>query len=250
MQSSDETAGAMMAQSGRSAVGRDPENLRFILYSEARDWSVYPELQESPTSAMGNSRNHEPEPSSAFAHIHKTDLPLASTRDLRFYCIPSSYFRALWNPLWRPIRLHGNVFDGRSLTKWIYGWTAHVFGEGSYQLHTARRFGDKVLKLGAALSALEHCEWMMEKNVPGEVKLAGWRLWALLEWIIGAFMHLAEMQLAVSPQEGGRLEEEFVDCLCWEMIRGQRLYRAVDVFMVETKKWCGEIGRYSDSVLV
>lgn len=54
----------------------------------------------------------------------------ANTRDIKRHNIPNGYYLKYWDPDEEPIRLLGNIFDARSLGKWIVDWTFARHGEG------------------------------------------------------------------------------------------------------------------------
>ncbi|OWP02417.1 hypothetical protein B2J93_3205 [Marssonina coronariae] len=231
------------------------EDLRFIFYHEFRDWQIYQELQESYQALFDENEAemltgaYIPEQAETSTFItHSPYTPPATVYDLQYYHIPASYFHTFWHPQRNPIYLHGNVFDGISLANWIYNWTTYTFKDDSYQMNTVKRFGGKVIKLGSALSDMEHAKLPIKKNIPRDISDVGFALWAELENIINDIMTLAEDRLQAS-KKGGRLEVEFVRRFCHEMIAGNEFYRPIDDFLKQTEVWCKKARLHPDLAL-
>lgn len=55
----------------------------------------------------------------------------ATEKDARLHKIPDHYCLGQWDPNEKPITFLGHVFDTNSLGKWIFDWTAQIYGGGS-----------------------------------------------------------------------------------------------------------------------
>jgi hypothetical protein len=234
-----------------------PRELRFIFFREFRDFDTYQELQESyqalfdeketAASPISDPVTEKATPTSTFI-THSPYTPEATLWDLKHYCIPASYFHKFWHPQRVPIYLHGNVFDGISLTNWIYNWTAYAFRDDSFQMSTVRRFGKTVIKLGSALTDIEHASPQVKSSLPKDLYDQSGTLWAELEDVINDIMSEAEKRLDRS-KKGGRLEVEFVSRFFHEMVAGQKYHQAIDKFLKEAEEWC-KIVRFHDDFIM
>ncbi|KAH9220722.1 hypothetical protein DL95DRAFT_382648 [Leptodontidium sp. 2 PMI_412] len=219
-----------------------PEDLRFIFFRETRDFNSYRELQESYQALFDEAEGYnavnfsKPENTTTFI-THSPYTPPATMFDLQYYRVPASYYHTFWHPQRVPIYLHGNVFDGISLTNWIYNWTAYTFKDNSYQMNAVRRLGKTVVKLGSALSDIEHAKPAVKAKLPRDLYDESGVLWADLENIINDIMSEAEDRLEASKQ-GGRLEVEFVSRFSHELIAGNKYYRPIEKFLKKTEAWC------------
>jgi hypothetical protein len=234
-----------------------PRELRFIFFREFRDFDTYQELQESyqalfdeketAASAISDPVTEKATPTSTFI-THSPYTPEATLWDLKHYSIPASYFHKFWHPQRVPIYLHGNVFDGISLTNWIYNWTAYNFRDDSFQMSTVKRFGKAVIKLGSALTDIEHASPKVKSSLPKDLYDQSETLWAELENVINDIMSEAEKRLDRSKR-GRRLEVEFVSRFFHEMVAGQKYHQAIDKFLKEAEEWC-KIVRFHDDFIM
>jgi len=232
-----------------------PEDLRFIFYRETRDFNSYRELQESYQALFdeaggGYNRvdSNRPENTTTFI-THSPYTPPATIYDLQYYRVPASYFHTFWHPQRVPIYLHGNVFDGISLTNWIYNWTTYTFRDSSYHMNAVQRFGTTVVKLGSALSDIEHAKPSVKANLPKDLYDESGALWADLENILNDIMSEAEDRLEAS-KKGGRLEVYFVNQFCHELISGKRFYQQIDRFLKKTEAWCKKARFHPDFIML
>ena len=232
-----------------------PEDLRFIFYKETRDFNSYRELQESYQALFdeaGSGHNsvdfNRPENTTTFV-THSPYTPPATVYDLQYYRVPASYYHTFWHPQRVPIYLHGNVFDGISLTNWIYNWTTYTFRDSSYHMNAVQRFGTTVVKLGSALSDIEHAKPAIKANLPKDLYDESGALWADLENILNDIMSEAEDRLEAS-KKGGRLEVFFVNQFCHELIAGKRYYQPIDRFLKKTEAWCKKARFHPDFIML
>ncbi|KAK0117219.1 hypothetical protein ONS96_013053 [Cadophora gregata f. sp. sojae] len=232
-----------------------PEDMRFIFYKETRDFNPYRELQESYQALFDEAEGgynsvdfNKPENTTTFI-THSPYTPPATMFDLQYYRVPASYFHTFWHPQRVPIYLHGNVFDGISLTNWTYNWTAYTFKDDSYQMNAVRRFGKTVVKLGSALSDIEHAKPAIKASLPKDLYDESGVLWADLENIINDIMSEAEDRLDAS-KKGGRLEVEFVSRFCHELIAGRKSYHSIEKFRNKTESWCKRARFHPDFIML
>lgn len=233
-----------------------PEDLPFIFHREFRDFDKYQELQESSQALregqkLGRSRKKKSNPSSRTCSFvtQKEYIPPATLGDLQYYRIPASYFHKFWHPARVPMYLHGNVFDGISFTHWIFGWTAYIFRDDSFEMSTIKRFGKQVIKLGSAMTDIENADYSVKRKIPRPLYDESGRLWAELENIVNDIMSESEDRLA-KKRRGGRLETEFVTRFCKEMIAGDKFYRPIETWLKQTDDWCKKVRFHKDFVLL
>ncbi len=233
-----------------------PEDLPFIFHREFRDFDKYQELQESSQALRegkraGRSRKKKYDPSSRTCSFvtQKEYIPPATLGDLQYYRIPASYFHKFWHPARVPMYLHGNVFDGISFTHWIFGWTAYIFRDESFEMSTIKRFGKQVIKLGSAMTDIENADYSVQRKIPRPLYDESGRLWAELENIVNDIMSESEDRLA-KKRRGGRLEAEFVIRFCKEMIAGDKFYRPIERWLMRTDDWCRKVRFHEDFVLL
>jgi hypothetical protein len=233
-----------------------PEDLPFIFHREFRDFDIYQELQESSQALrerqeLGRSRKKKSDPSSRTCSFvtQKEYIPPATLGDLQYYRIPASYFHKFWHPARVPMYLHGNVFDGISFAHWIFGWTAYVFRDESFEMSTIKRFGKQVIKLGSAMTDIENADYSVKVKIPRPLYDESGRLWAELENIVNDIMSESEDRLA-KKRRGGRLEAEFVTRFCKEMIAGDKYYRPIERWLKQTDEWCTKVRFHKDFVLL
>ncbi|KAL2073591.1 hypothetical protein VTL71DRAFT_10917 [Oculimacula yallundae] len=232
------------------------EDLRFIFFRETRDFNSYQELHESYQALVDEAEGHsysgasksDLENSTTFV-THSPYTPPATMFDLQYYRIPASYYHTFWHPQRIPIYLHGNVFDGISLMNWIYNWTSYTFKDDSYQMNAVRRFGETVVKIGSALSDIEHAMPAAKARLPRDLYDESGVLWADLENFINDIMSEAEDRLGAS-KHGGRLEVAFVRRFVHELIAGKKYHRTIEKFLKRTEAWCKEARFHPDFIML